>query len=482
MVEFEKGQSTRDLLEKKKHKRIALEKRRARNKRILFAMGAIIAAGLIALLALTALNAHKARIAAEEHRKEIAEAAAQAAAKIHAEQHAREAARKAMTEEERVADDIVQTIAPAFEDPNKVTLTAVGDNLIHGSVYTQAAERYAAAHPEEEADEDGTEPDVYIDPTYDFVPCYEKIAPFIRQHDLNWINMETIITDELGPSSYPEFATPTASALALIDAGWNVFSLSSNHTYDYNDEGVGATLRFWNSNLIPQNVITTGIWEDKSEIPIIESKGHKIAFLSYTYGATHGIDGLYGGVVFLSKEETIREQLALAREQADCVVVAAHWGNEYALTPSDDQRDMAHALADWGADLIIGAHPHVVQDGEWIETEDGRKVFCAYSLGNFLSGQREAVTQVELMLDVTLAFDDDAKDGVTVRIEDPHLIPMVNVYGAEMADIHTEFLQGYTPERAAAHGCLEFDDSFSYDFIIDLLTEHVSSDFLVLPE
>ena len=95
-----------------------------------------------------------------------------------------------------------------------VRFSATGDNLIHAPIYKQARRRASG----EEA--------------YSFDYCYEHIAPFYAQHDVNWINQETLCTDELEPSSYPCFSTPGDCARALYRAGVRVFSLSNNHTYD----------------------------------------------------------------------------------------------------------------------------------------------------------------------------------------------------------------------------------------------------------
>jgi hypothetical protein len=115
-------------------------------------------------------------------------------------------------------------------DVTEITFTAVGDNLINEVLYGQAAERAA--------EEEGGN-------AYDFSPCYAKMAPFIQEHDVNWIDIETLMTDTLEPSGYPSFSTPGDSGRALVDAGWNVFSLCSNHTYDQGADGISETLDFW---------------------------------------------------------------------------------------------------------------------------------------------------------------------------------------------------------------------------------------------
>ena len=146
-----------------------------------------------------------------------------------------------------------------------IRFSATGDNLIHSPIYNQAARR---------AGEDGK---------YSFDYCYEHIAPFYAEQDVNWINQETLCSDTLAPSTYPCFSTPGDCARALYRAGVRVFSLSNNHTYDKGASGIAATLQFWES--MPEDVVTTGLWrgeEDYDRIPLQTVNGVTIAYLSYT--------------------------------------------------------------------------------------------------------------------------------------------------------------------------------------------------------
>ena len=460
-MDDKRGLSIKETLDEAREERKNKEKRRKGVKTAFIVMGALIASLAIALFAIESLNANKAKSAAtteeiveagEETHKATADTGTEETEKtveVQASENTVEEKKSSLT----VPDEIK-------EDQNIVTLTAVGDNLIHEAIYNQAAER---------AGGDG----------YDFKRCYEEIAPFIKQHDVNVINLETIMTDDIGPSSYPQFATPTQSAKDLYDLGWNVFSVASNHTYDYSDEGVASTMNFWRS--MPDDCIYTGLWTDFGYIPIIEAKGHKIAVMTFIYGCTFGTSGRYGTAIFFSMTDVIKNMIAKAREEADCVIVYCHWGNEYEHEIDENQRYTAQLMADWGADLILGAHPHVVQDCEIINTWDGREVFCAYSLGNFLSGQRETDTLIEGMLECKIVFGEENGVEGKCEIRDPKIIPMVNVYGKDLEDIHTVFLENYTPELAKEHGVKEFDQEFSYDIITDVMKENISEEYLSMP-
>ena len=344
---------------------------------------------------------------------------------------------------------------------SKITFTAVGDNLIHGSIFKQAAAR---------ADGDG----------YDFSYSYAPVKDYFEAHDLNWINMETLVNNEFPASNYPKFSTPGQDALDLYDAGFRIFSIASNHTYDLGNKGVRAMKYFYRDEM-PSDILTTGIWEDTDDIPVYEYRGRKIAFLTYTYGMNEDSNEESGRVIYLTEKSLIKYQIGKAKEQADCVIVSCHWGDEDKHAINDEQRQTAREIAEWGADLIIGTHPHVVQDYTRIETSDGREVFCAYSIGNFISGQKDIDHLVGLVLECTLAFESGADGKVSVSVEDPKLVPIITHYDSAFTNLRVMFLEDYTPEMADRHGVQEYS-GFSYDEIFHILETYVVGDVLVLPE
>lgn len=369
------------------------------------------------------------------------------------------------------------TTGAAAEAATEITFTAVGDNLINEVLYGQAAE-YAVEAGSSEA--------------WDFTPCYASVAPFIREHDVNWIDIETLMTDTLEPSGYPAFSTPGASGRALYDAGWRVFSICSNHTYDLGTDGITETLAFWDEmaaqahDQITAKICWTGLWRNGTEdqIPVLECKGKKLAFLTYTYG-TNDIElpeDAPAHVIYLSEEDKIARQIRLAHEQADAVIVSLHWGEEYSHIPTQDQRDLAQRVADMGADLIIGGHPHVVQPAEMLTAADGRKVFCAYSLGNFICAQNampDPDAMIGLLLSCTFRFDPEGQ----VTVADPQLIPILSDYKEDYADDHVVLYRDYSEEEALAHGMRSMFDftQFDYDYVRSMLTRIVGKKYLQLP-
>lgn len=109
--------------------------------------------------------------------------------------------------------------------------------------------------------------------------------------------------------------------------------------------------------------------------------GVTIAYLSYT-DHTNGIpqsSAMTANVIYTSQRDVMEQQVRRARELADFVVVGVHWGVEDSHKITQTQWDLAQQLSDWGADVILGTHPHVVQDAEWKTSVDGRQTFVAYS-------------------------------------------------------------------------------------------------------
>ncbi|MBR5739492.1 MAG: CapA family protein [Lachnospiraceae bacterium] len=321
------------------------------------------------------------------------------------------------------------------------------------------------------------------DEYYDFVYAYQAMKPLLDEHDINWINMETLVNGVMSPSSYPKFITPPENAWELYDLGFRIFNLGSNHTYDFGVDGVMATVDFY-ENEMPADICTTGIWpEGSEEIPTYEYNGHTFAFLCFVYGSNKSASGSPERIIFLTEEERMKRMIAEAREVADAVIVACHWGDEYNHHLTSSERSLSKRIAEWGADLIIGTHPHVIQDFNWLETSDGRKVFCIYSLGNFLSGQNIPETLVELALSCQFVFREDISGEVTMTVEEPKLIPLVDHYWSDYSDIHVVPLSEYTPELAEKHGVRKNYPEFSYTYIIKLLKENIiGDDVLVLPD
>ncbi len=357
-----------------------------------------------------------------------------------------------------------QPVEEAQPENIMLTFSASGDNLIHDGIYLQAAARAT-------------------DGGYDFSYCYENVKDYISSFDISQINQETLINDVLPASSYPMFSTPGEMGHDLYDAGFRVFSLANNHTYDKGATGLSATMDYWAQ--MPEDVYISGIHEDNTDytdIEVQETNGMKIAHLCYTE-MTNGIpkpsDSTYH-VVLTSETAIIQSQIELAKSMADIVIVNVHWGNEYSRVFTDAQNALAQNMANWGADLIIGTHPHVVQDAQWLTAQDGRNVFVAYSLGNFISTQNRADTMIGTVLECEFVKETDENGTTTSAVINPKLKPVITHYDSNYTNVRVYMYEDYTSELADSHGINAWAPEFGMDYIIDLVSSTISAEFLVL--
>ena len=315
------------------------------------------------------------------------------------------------------------------------SFSASGDNLIHSCLYEQAAARGRSNGKK-----------------YDFSYCYKKVADFFKEQDLNWINQETLVNSGYSPSGYPTFSTPIQVVKDLRNIGFTVFNTSSNHSYDKLSGGLVASMEFWNkmsNKREGKDAYQVGIVKRSKPLPqlIRNINGIRVGFLSYTYG-TNGISidsSSKYRIVYLSERDRIKKQVRALRKKADVVMVSCHWGVENSHSVTEEQKKLAKDLVGWGADLIIGTHPHVLQNCARISS-NGRKGFCAYSLGNFISGQVQ--TNQILGGTLTCTVRVNKKTG-KVTIKAPKLKPVVTIYGENRSGIHVKWLEDYDSDDVA---------------------------------
>ncbi len=273
----------------------------------------------------------------------------------------------------------------------------VGDALIHSSIYQDAKQS---------------------DGSYDFRSMLEYIKPIALKYDLKYYNQETILGGaSLGYSNYPRFNSPQEVGDAFIDAGFNLVSLATNHTMDKGEVGVINSVNYWKSK---EGIVYSGQWtssEERETVEIHEINGIKYAFFAYTTW-TNGLN-TPSGKEYLNNvysDEKAKTDIEKVKDKVDVIIVAMHWGNEYSHGVSASQTSIANYLSSLGVNLIIGAHPHVVEPVEYIN--DG-KTFVIYSLGNFISDQVGIERLTGLMMEVTIKKVIDIDDSVTVSIENP---------------------------------------------------------------
>lgn len=340
-----------------------------------------------------------------------------------------------------------------------VHFSATGDNLIHEGIYNQAWARGSDDH-------------------YDFTPAYENMREFYSKFDVNWLNQETLVNDDYEPSGYPMFSTPGDITNALYDIGFRVFSLSNNHSYDKGAGGIASSMAHWAA--MPDDVVSMGFYNQETYDDYVYQtvNGVTFGYLSYTE-MTNGIptpsDSEYG-VIYLDQRDVIAKQIAEMRPNCDVLVISCHWGVEGSHTVMDAQRETAQWLADQGADLIIGTHPHVTQTAQWLTGANGNKAFVAYSLGNFINAQDMPDNMIGAILDVTFQKTTAADGTITVEIQNPVLHPVITQYEPHYANIRVYLYKDYTDELGAAHG----NFALSRASIEQVLNGSIDSEFLAL--
>ena len=321
---------------------------------------------------------------------------------------------------------------PKEEEKEKLYTASVitaGDNLIHSSVYKDANKN---------ANYNG----------YDFKPMYEYIKPIVSEYDIAYYNQETILGGtELGVSDYPTFNSPYEVGDAMIDAGFNLVSLATNHTMDSGERAVLNSRNYWNSK---DNVLAVGSYssmEERNEVQIRETNNITYTMLNYTYG-TNGIRVPSGkeylvnvwptdidninnperDTKYQTYKDTVKEDIDRVRDKVDVLIVAMHWGVEYTHEPTKYEKDMAEFLADNGVDVIIGTHPHVVQPVTYIGD-----TLVIYSLGNFISAQYQnqgTCTNYKCMVGAMTSFN------ITKTVKDSNK-------SIKISDVSTELIYTY---------------------------------------
>ncbi len=276
-----------------------------------------------------------------------------------------------ITSDPDTTDSIVTPVEPkTVPTPASITISAVGDIMAHQSNLNNAYNPQTGK--------------------YDFSGFLEYVKPILSKSDLTIGNFETVTAGpKSGYTSYPSFNTPDEILTALSQAGFDILSTANNHCLDRGISGLTRTIQNINKNkMINIGSSTNG----KNKYVIKEINGIKLGILAYS--------GLYNGAdkkltqaqrdTYLSTldEKQIQKDIKEAKAaKADAIIIVVHWGNEYQREPSSDQTALAKKMLTWGADIILGSHPHVIQKSEIVKI-DGKDKFIIYSMGNFISGYR----------------------------------------------------------------------------------------------
>jgi len=239
--------------------------------------------------------------------------------------------------------------------------------------------------------------------TYDYDPVFEEVKGLISNFDFAIANLEVTLA---GPpfKGYPRFSSPKELAITCKNSGIDVLVTSNNHTCDRKKKGVIKTLDILDS----LNIKHTGSFRDSNEFKknnllVLEKNNIKVGLLNYTF-STNGMPIPYPTIVNKIDTTSMLKDIKKSKKQnIDKLIVFIHWGPEYQAKPSNNQEKIAKFLFNNGVDIIIGAHPHVLQKMEYhddFDSENGQLI--AYSLGNYISNQRKRYRDGGAMIEILL--------------------------------------------------------------------------------
>ncbi len=337
----------------------------------------------------------------------------------------------------------------------KVSLIAVGDNLIHNTLIDSGKK------------EDGT---------YNYESLYKNFEKYISTPDIAIINQETMLGgSDFDYSGYPLFNSPWEVGEAAINAGFDIFTCATNHSMDIGSKGIEQELKFFEKHPEVVHVGTNASEEDYNKVVYYEKNSIKFAILNYTYG-TNGIslpdDKQW--IVNMMDKEKIKKDVEEAKQNADVIIALPHWGTENSMTVSDYQKEYAQYFCSLGVDIIIGTHPHVLEPVEWITDEkSGNKTLVYYSIGNFISHQTNPNQLLGGMAEITV----ERKDG-NIQITTAKLCPIVCHYYKEGKKFNFSVykLSEYSSDLASEHSI----KGVSVDYFTKLAQKTISSEFLDL--
>lgn len=356
--------------------------------------------------------------------------------------------------QETVKQETETKIEPKEEKgSSSFTFAGVGDNLIHQAIFSQ----YEMGVTD-----------------YDFKEDYALMKPYIEPADLSFINQETICAgEEFGLSHYPQFNGPTQILDAVANTGFDWLAASSNHSLDKGSDALLAELNYLHENY--PDISVTGAYrseEESNQYIVREVNGIKVGLLGYTYG----LNGIplpedMPWLVELINEDQIQKDMEALSKISDVQIVSMHWGTEYHTEIEADQQALAQKMNEWGVEVIIGTHPHVIKPAEIIQGEK-QDTLCYYSLGNFLSAQDTNEGMVGGMASFTLQYDFDTQE---TSFKDVKFTPTVMYYDPAFTTFKVMTIHDYNDDYIPTHYVASLGYDMSKSWIQNYVKEIMGS-------
>jgi D-alanyl-D-alanine carboxypeptidase len=268
---------------------------------------------------------------------------------------------------------------PDIKDPNFVTLAFAGDIMLDRGVKASVVKNF----------------------NNDYSALFAKLD-ILRKSDIAFANLEGTVSDQgKDQKNLYSFRMDPSVIPALKGAGLSILSVANNHVGDWGLPAYADTL----ARLKDNEILYTGGGKKKTEAKtpvIIEKYGMKIGFLGFSDVGPKWMEaGAEKTGILLASDPDFDTIIQNASKQVDYLVVSFHFGEEYQTTHNARQEYLAHQAVDDGAKIVIGHHPHVIED-----TEIYKNSLIAYSLGNFIFDQSfSKATMQGLLLEIKLSRD-----------------------------------------------------------------------------
>jgi len=344
-----------------------------------------------------------------------------------------------------IEDEIITSPA---ENIRRYTLNflAAGDNLLHDSVYLP----------------------YMVNGYFDFSSLYTEVKSIVERADIAFINQETVMAGAgYGYSGYPLFNVPQAVAGVLADTGFDVVNLANNHAMDMGRNGLYATLDYLDTI---DELTVIGARKQGESARLVTKNNITLGFLSYA----HSLNGIAlpsdnPNLVSMINRTRMEREITDLRPLCDFLIVSVHWGDEYTLQPVNSQVELARFIAGLNVDLIIGHHPHVLQKVETITLENGKQTLCYYSLGNFMSHQRERERIIGGLAAVVFSKTESDLNPAQLSILNYGIIPVITHYDRGFRNTKSYPLYLYTDELLQNHALRNAGSGLTMDFFNSVL-------------
>ncbi len=296
--------------------------------------------------------------------------------------------------------------------------------------------------------------------TYDFSHMFNNVSGFIDDADIIMGTMETGVME----GTYNDKNAPLEFARAVKNSGVNLVTISHNHSLDNGVNGLQETRE--NLEDIGFDVVGDKL-ETANAVCIKEVKNTKIAFLTYTCFMDNKAQKTEEELncVNMYSEEQAKSDIEYAKKNgAEYICVMIHWGDAISNTVSEEQKSIADFLVDNGVNLIIGAHPSVVQPMEVRQNADGDNVFIAYSIGTYISTLSAEEARTELVLNIELRKS--GKDG-KVYLNKVDYTPIYMLDNGENAQDRFKLIDMKSTATSYADGNTNIVTRETYDKLVE---------------